>query len=133
MPVNSHSNICQTNNSLQIHWVRDMQARRVHQNISSKINTLSKFGMSSRWALEFGFMLWQKWCRFELKIIRKTTPFPYQIICRRTNNKLHPNSASFKSFVYATKRHNSSSQTHTHNIIIANNTAYCQKVQLTNT
>jgi hypothetical protein len=34
------------------------QARRVHQNISSKKNTLSKFGMSSRCTLEFGFMLW---------------------------------------------------------------------------
>jgi len=61
-PGNSHSNICQTDNSLQIHWVRDMQARRVHQIILSKMNTLSKFGMSSRWTLKFGFMLWQKWC-----------------------------------------------------------------------
>jgi len=112
---------------------RYMQARKVHQNRSSKKNTFSKFGMSSRWTLEFGFMLWQKWCRSELKIIRITTPFPCWIICRPTNNKLPPNSASFKSSVYAIKRHNNSSHTHIHNIIIANNTAYCQKVQVTNT
>jgi uncharacterized protein YjaG (DUF416 family) len=38
-----------------------------------------------------------------------------------------------KTFVYAIKRQNLSSQTHRHNNIIANNTAYCQKVQVTNT
>ena len=37
------------------------------------------------------------------------------------------------TFVYAIKRQNLSSQTNKHNIIIANNTAYCQKVQVTNT